>query len=47
MRVHTASRKARSWLIKKTLPPAELAAHACLPYLRSGPAQWFFARGRG
>lgn len=27
--------------------PAELAAHACLPYLRPGPAQWFFARGRG
>lgn len=27
--------------------PAELAAHACLPYLRSGPAQWFFARGKG
>lgn len=27
--------------------PAELAGHACLPYLRSGPAQWFFARGRG
>lgn len=25
--------------------PAELAQHACLPYLRPGPAQWFFERG--
>ena len=24
--------------------PAELAAHACLPYLRAGPAQWKFER---
>ena len=24
--------------------PAELAAHACLPYLRPGPAQWKFER---
>ncbi|WAC73978.1 LysR family transcriptional regulator [Roseateles sp. SL47] len=24
--------------------PAELAAHRCLPYLRPGPAQWFFER---
>ena len=26
------------------LEPAELAAHACLPYLRPGPAQWKFER---
>jgi len=25
--------------------PAELAAHACLPYLRSGPAVWHFEHG--
>ena len=25
--------------------PAELAEHRCLPYLRPGPAQWFFERG--
>lgn len=24
--------------------PAELAQHHCLPYLRPGPAQWFFER---
>ncbi len=24
--------------------PAELAQHRCLPYLRPGPAQWFFER---
>ncbi|SEK83189.1 DNA-binding transcriptional regulator, LysR family [Roseateles sp. YR242] len=24
--------------------PAELAEHRCLPYLRPGPAQWFFER---
>ncbi len=24
--------------------PAELSQHRCLPYLRSGPAQWFFER---
>jgi len=24
--------------------PAELAGHRCLPYLRPGPAQWFFER---
>lgn len=24
--------------------PAELAGHHCLPYLRPGPAQWFFER---
>ncbi|OWQ86173.1 LysR family transcriptional regulator [Roseateles aquatilis] len=24
--------------------PAELARHRCLPYLRPGPAQWFFER---
>ena len=27
--------------------PAELAQHHCLPYLRPGPAQWFFERGAG
>jgi DNA-binding transcriptional LysR family regulator len=27
--------------------PAELAQHRCLPYLRPGPAQWFFERGAG
>jgi DNA-binding transcriptional LysR family regulator len=27
--------------------PAELARHHCLPYLRPGPAQWFFERGAG
>lgn len=27
--------------------PAELAQHHCLPYLRPGPAQWFFERGSG
>ncbi|WP_431101024.1 LysR substrate-binding domain-containing protein [Roseateles noduli] len=27
--------------------PAELAQHRCLPYLRPGPAQWFFERSAG
>jgi DNA-binding transcriptional LysR family regulator len=27
--------------------PAELAQHRCLPYLRPGPAQWFFERASG